>query len=171
MLNRLLVALDGSRESEAVIPHVARLLGGTNAQATLALVIKEPVPVGRSHVVAGGVQVSIGQFENVPFQEQEVVYEGETEDQAIDRVVRERGVYLDEQADRLRQLGVSVDRTVLLGDDVAQTLAEHAARGTFDAIAMATHGREGLSRLFTGSVCGKVVEKAAAPVMIVKATK
>jgi nucleotide-binding universal stress UspA family protein len=135
------------------------------------MVIKEPKPEGRTRLVAGGVQISTGQLENMPFQEQEVVYEGETEDQAIERVMRVRGEYLQKHADRLRGLSIAAERKVLMGDDVAQTLADHAKEGSYDAIAMATHGREGLTRLLTGSVAGKVCEKAGLPVIMVRATK
>lgn len=171
MLNKLLLALDGSPESETIIPYVANLLAKTMCQVTLAIVVKEPRPQGHTRIVAGGVQVATGQLENMPFQEQEVIYEGETEDQAIERVQRLRGEYLQKHVDALRARQVPADRIVLLGDDVPQTLADFGKDGSFDAIAMATHGREGLTRLFTGSVAGKVVEKAGVPVILVRGTK
>ena len=52
----------------------------------------------------------------------------------------------------------------------ARVIAEHAAEGAFDLIAMGTHGRTGLSHLLLGSVAERVVRLAPCPVLTLKGT-
>jgi nucleotide-binding universal stress UspA family protein len=66
----------------------------------------------------------------------------------------------------LREQGLEVrTRVVTEGRPVAAILSE-AEAGHCDLIALATHGRRGLSRLFLGSVADKVVRGAAASVLL-----
>jgi nucleotide-binding universal stress UspA family protein len=62
-------------------------------------------------------------------------------------------------------------RTMLLtpGESVAEVLVEHAERDGYDLIAIATHGRTGLSRWLTGSVAEKVARHARGAVLSVRA--
>ena len=57
------------------------------------------------------------------------------------------------------------NRAVAEGRPAAAILAEAEAQHC-DLIALATHGRRGLSRLFLGSVADKVVRGAAASVLL-----
>ena len=51
--------------------------------------------------------------------------------------------------------------------DPAQAIIKVAASGGHDLIVMGTHGRTGLSHLFTGSVAEKVVRGAPCPVLTI----
>lgn len=51
----------------------------------------------------------------------------------------------------------------------AETIVEVAANAGADLIVMGTHGRRGLSHLLLGSVAGRVVRSASAPVLTVRA--
>ena len=64
-------------------------------------------------------------------------------------------------------LGVGVGTTVLRGQP-AHTIVEHATTGGFDLVVMGTHGRTGVSHMFTGSVAERVVRRAPCPVMTVR---
>ena len=62
---------------------------------------------------------------------------------------------------------VATEVEVLEGDP-ALCITEHAETIEADLIAMATHGRTGLSRFFLGSVTEKVVRSAGCPVLTLK---
>jgi nucleotide-binding universal stress UspA family protein len=75
---------------------------------------------------------------------------------------------LNVQADRVRKAGATVEvRAVPRGSAADVIVAEAAARpGT--VVALATHGRGGLSKLVWGSVTDAVVRRASAPVLVFK---
>jgi universal stress protein A len=57
----------------------------------------------------------------------------------------------------------------LVGEGVAHEQIVRAARGQkADMIVMGTHGRTGMSKLFLGSVAGRVVSAAPCPVLTVR---
>jgi nucleotide-binding universal stress UspA family protein len=74
--------------------------------------------------------------------------------------------YLDGVAGRLRAQGLRVQTRVASQEQAATAILHEAARPGIDLIALATHGRRGLPRLFLGSVADKVVRGAAMPVLV-----
>jgi nucleotide-binding universal stress UspA family protein len=169
MYSRVLVPLDGSALGEAVLQHVARLVKGTNASVTLLTVSPTPERMGKIKVVAGEVDTVAAQFQNLPLQEMHYFNEGETEQQATGRVKEDADSYLAKAAQPLRQAGADVNHDVLVGDEPAEAIADYATEHGFDVIAMATHGREGVSRLIAGSIAEKVLHRAGVPVLLVQA--
>ncbi len=75
--------------------------------------------------------------------------------------------YLQKVQRDLRDLGLMGTVAVLQGDVTSQVIA-YADRQGFDLIAMATHGRTGISHFFLGSVAEKVVRRPPCPVLIVR---
>jgi nucleotide-binding universal stress UspA family protein len=63
-----------------------------------------------------------------------------------------------------------VETEVIEGEDVTKVILDLARREQVDVIAMATHGRTGLSRILAGSVAGTVVRTGEIPVMLVRPT-
>jgi nucleotide-binding universal stress UspA family protein len=84
------------------------------------------------------------------------------------RVVKEGETYLKEIAERLERRGLKQVRWVLWYDEPATAIAEAAKRDGVDLIAMATHGRSGLSRLLLGSVAEAVARAARVPVLLLR---
>jgi len=76
--------------------------------------------------------------------------------------------YLETVARGLRNTGIAVDVAVVQGHNVAKTIARAVTDLRADAIAMATHGRGGLSRLVHGRVAGKVLDSVLMPVLLVR---
>lgn len=76
------------------------------------------------------------------------------------------GVYVQRLQERLAREGVRCQGRVARGDAAEQTLAFVRALRP-DYVAMATHGRSGLSRLVRGSVAERVVRHATSPVLLV----
>jgi nucleotide-binding universal stress UspA family protein len=77
------------------------------------------------------------------------------------------GEYLQRVADRLRRETSNVQIKVVEHGSAADVILAEAADPT-TAIAIATHGRGGITRMIFGSVTDKVVRGAAGPVLIVR---
>jgi nucleotide-binding universal stress UspA family protein len=81
-------------------------------------------------------------------------------------VRKEAEAYLDRVAGRLRARSLSVRTRVAQEDQPAAAILREAAPPRIDAVALETHGRRGLARLFLGSVADKVIRAASVPVLI-----
>lgn len=168
MYNHILATLDGSALSEAVLPQVEKLAAGTSLRVTLLAVAEDPTPISSTPTVNPERLIhATGSLQEAALQEIDIHREGETHGQAIQRVEAELMEYLEEQAARLRQKGIETVCDVAMGDPV-QAIVERAQAGGVDAIAMASHGRTGLSQLLFGSVAAQVIERAGLPVIVVR---
>lgn len=139
---RVLVPLDGSPEAEMVLPAVlqlARPLG-------LEIVLLRVVP-SLTAVVAEGVR-------------RDVV-------QNVERIRQQAEDSLCQIADRWCAEGFRFTTSVRTGDAAAEIVAG-ARESAVDLIAMATHGRSALGRLFFGSVAEAVLHVADVPVFLVR---
>jgi len=76
--------------------------------------------------------------------------------------------YLDEVAGRVNLDGVEVQKQLIIGR-AAESIAEYATKNDVDLIAIATHGRSGVSRWAWGSVADRVLRSACVPVLMVRA--
>jgi nucleotide-binding universal stress UspA family protein len=87
--------------------------------------------------------------------------------QAITRRERERSSsYLDAVAANLAARGVRVRTHVRTGQRPAVAIVAEAEAAHADLIAIETHGRDWLARLFLGSVADQVVRAASVPVLL-----
>jgi nucleotide-binding universal stress UspA family protein len=78
----------------------------------------------------------------------------------------ETEAYLERVAAWVRKQGVQVRARVVVAPHVAEAILEEAAAQASDLIALATHGRSGLTRLLLGSVADKLVRAAASPLLV-----
>ncbi len=76
---------------------------------------------------------------------------------------------LEGDARALREAGFEVSADVRFADAPADGIAAFVADRSGDAVAMATHGRTTLGRLFRGSVAETLVHVIGAPVFLVRA--
>jgi len=141
---KMLVPLDGLQTAEAILPIVERLAGPRDLIVSLLEVI-EPLP---SAVRAESTQL----------------------DDLITLRREEAQGYLAKVADALKAKGLRVEWSLAFGH-AAETIADIAAEKRADLIAMATHGRTGLERLFLGSVAEGVLRRASIPVLLFKANE
>jgi nucleotide-binding universal stress UspA family protein len=84
-----------------------------------------------------------------------------------DRLIQEAWKYLEKIVSRLRKKRVHAYAVVVYGKDAVQ-ICDFARKNRFDLIAMATHGRSGISRWALGSVADKVLSCSAVPVMLIR---
>jgi nucleotide-binding universal stress UspA family protein len=76
--------------------------------------------------------------------------------------------YLGKQADALRTPGSTVRTRVVADGHAADAIVAAADAGAGTLIALATHGRGGLSKLVWGSVTDQVVHRTRRPVLVFK---
>ena len=127
MFKRLIIPLDGSRLSEAVIPTAIYLAQKLNASVTLVHVIERNAPK---------------QVHGEPHLSQVAEAEAYLEE------VRRRfpaGVPVE----------VHVHSTAIV--DVGRSIVEHAREFESDLVLMCTHGRSGLRKMLFGSIAQQVV--------------
>jgi nucleotide-binding universal stress UspA family protein len=136
-LRRVLVPLDGSEFSEQILDAVAPLIAELGARVTL-LHIMSPRPM-----LSSGVR------------ERRTIH---TREQAIG--------YLQDVARRYRENLPDPVLTALEDSQPANVIASLLSVGEYDMVAMATHGRSGLTRLLMGSVAEEVLRHVEKPVLL-----
>lgn len=149
-IRNILVALDGTPTAEHIFEPVATLAKLLGASCTLLRVVPASPPpedakqFGWTH-------------------ERVVPTVGDTE---ADKLRAEAHVYLKRVAASLRDRGIAVQTSIVADAHPAAAILHAAAGGEYDLIALETHGRRGLPRLFLGSVADKVVRGAHVPILI-----
>lgn len=136
----ILVALDLSPSSEAVLAPASELARLTGAPLTLMHMILEPAAVQRPTV--------------------------DPDAPIVTRV--QAGQRLEAIAERLRAQGLSVCTRVASGFNPAWTLREAAAEPQYDVLAVTTHGRGGFHRLWLGSVADQLIRDTTKPILILR---
>jgi nucleotide-binding universal stress UspA family protein len=150
MYERILVALDGSEIAERVLPHVEALAKAFGS--TLILLQATTSPAKLMAELGGEIDLAPNIIDPTEILEEEQ---------------QEVGEYLAQLSARLKTDGWTVQTDEPQGD-AADTIVKRAAELKADLIAMTTHGRSGLGKLFFGSVAESVLHHAACPVLLVR---
>jgi len=163
MYTRILVTLDRSDASEAILREVEHIASGSAPEVVLLTVAEVPDAAAEVPypLVVGGA-VAPGAVIEVP-----PPRTAEDKGQALERARQELTDYLEEKAIVLRHIGARVETEVRFGDPAKEILAEAKARRV-DLIAMATHGRTGLAQVIFGSVAARVLGSGVRPVLLVR---
>ena len=139
-LRRIVVPLDGSALAEQVLPKISMLAKLEGAEITLLFVLKP-------HTAA----------------------QEEVTDSTLpwwDKDIAAAKAYLTGIAARLRRGGFAVGTDIVIGANVAEEIVAFAGRENADLIAIATHGRGGLSRMLRGSVADAVTRGARTSILV-----
>ena len=148
----LLIPLDGTPLAEQILEPAMTLAQLSGAELTLLRVVRPVMtmaqPVG-----------SAGSFGEMAHHMMERV------DGLQEQVKNEAHGYLEQVAERLRGQGLTVATQVAVEEQPGVAIL-HRAQPPIDLIALETHGRRGLSRLFLGSVADKVIRGAPVPVLV-----
>jgi len=143
MAKRILVPLSGRERAEAVLPLVAHAARSAGATMRLLHVARYP-------------QIRTGPYGRV------IAYV----DQETDRLEAESQGYLREVEGRLD--GVAIERRVRFGDPAHEIALEAEAFGA-DLIAMVAPKPRWLGPRLLGKVARRVLRRATAPVMLLRA--
>jgi nucleotide-binding universal stress UspA family protein len=143
MIRSVLVPLDGSPLAEQALPPAAAIARAFRAKLRLVMV-HQPLPAPRSP-------------------EQTRIYV--SAELGLRRAER---VYLRRQAQGLRAENRLAVVTVTLDDAVPEAIARYARATDVGLVAMTTHGRGPLSRLWLGSVADELVRTLAVPILLIR---
>ena len=166
---KMLVLVDGSKSSEAILPVAAEEAKRAGYDVVLAMVFKPAGPAGEwveQHSYSY-YQSDMGTLSGtVQPRHPDEGKQSENAGQAEVAVLLSAVDYLKGMSKAA--FGGKAMVLVEEGDHVAAALAGMARRERPDMIAMATHGQTGLARLALGSVAGAVLKEGIAPVLLVR---
>jgi nucleotide-binding universal stress UspA family protein len=145
MYQTILVPLDGSHRAEKILAYVEELAQPFGAHIFLLQVV-ELSPVG-ALAEAADTMAFVGM---------------------IEEQTRKARTYLAGIQNRLHGKGIHTETLVEYGPAVA-TILEVAERVNADLIAMSSHGRTGLARVFYGSVAIGVLHRVDRPLLLIRA--
>jgi nucleotide-binding universal stress UspA family protein len=141
---RILIALDGSSVAEKVVEPAVSLGRSLDAEYTLLRVVN---PLG----LMGDLPVVLA-----PRMARAIAAQHEGEART----------YLAEIAWWMQDRGLDVKTRVMTAERPGDAIVSEAEREGADFIAMATHGRGGLSRMLMGSVAGQVLHATQTPLLL-----
>ena len=144
-LRRVIVPLDGSDLAETIIDPAVRLGRPFGAEVLLLLVLDRIEDADAAARI---------QADEVPDPANPLTPEQRAEH------------YLDRVARRVAELGGTARTRVVRVGSPADVVLDVAGGDRGTAVAMATHGRSGLTRLLMGSAADAVIRGAAGPVLV-----
>jgi len=147
MYKKILVALDGSKLAECVLPHVQTLVQGCQVRDVVFMRVVEPIK---------------------PVVSSEGTLTPQEAERITESMVSEAEMYLKPLVQGSKYDGAKATGQVKKGP-VAQTLVDYATEHGVDLIVIATHGRSGVSRWVWGSVADRVLRASCVPVLMVRA--
>lgn len=145
MFKSILVPLDGSKRAERILSHVEQLAMQFKSSLMLLRVVEPSLN-------------NLGTY-------------GTSADfylKSLELATQEAQDYLSSMQGELRKMGVST-KTILEKGPVVNVIIAVAAREQVSLVAMASHGRTGLSRAFYGSVAAGVLNRIDRPLLLVRA--
>jgi nucleotide-binding universal stress UspA family protein len=145
-LGNILIPLDGSKQSEKVIPHVKKLASKLKSKVVLLHVIAQPY-----HAYAGMWGVV-----EVPYTSEELKLKEADARKYLEKVKR-----------ALSSKGIPIKTAVRIGD-AAHEIIGLAEELNADIVAMSTHGRSGMDRWEYGSVTDKVLHAGNTPLLLIR---
>lgn len=146
MYRHILVPLDGSALAEQVLPHVRNL--AAHEGTTKITLLRAVPPIFTSSVDYSGMLAA------------------STADEQ-ESLESEARAYLERIAAPFRSEGYTVHVEVSTMP-AAEAILDYAESQRADLIAIATHGRSGISRWVFGSVTQKVIQAAPVPVLVIR---
>jgi nucleotide-binding universal stress UspA family protein len=147
----ILVPLDGSTFSEAILPHAVAVAQATES-ALILLQVLEP----EYEPIFGALGIP------------EMVEEGQLE-RMRDAQLASIHLYLENVARQLQEEGLEIHTKVIEGNHPAAQIVWHAEHDTLLLmIAMTTHGRRGVLHWLFGSVTAEVVQATPSPLLLLR---
>ena len=140
MYRKILVPLDGSKRAEAILPHAEKLARRCNARIDL-------------------VQVVEYKFTDDPL----APYPNMNHEQHLNQA----RTYLTAIQNGLRTQKIETRIHVVDGPVVA-SIINLAHRESVDLIALASHGRGGLARVYYGSVAAGILQRVDRPLLLIR---
>jgi nucleotide-binding universal stress UspA family protein len=147
MYKKILVPLDGSKRAEAIFPHVEELANCFGAKIIFLEVI-EPLKV---YATSHGFMPQL-----------------ELERNKKEILIPKIEAYLANLEGNFREKKIAAQSFIEEGA-VVSMIIKVAERESVDLIAMASHGRTGLSHVFYGSIAAGVLHRIDRPLLLIRA--
>ena len=145
MYDKILVPLDGSKESECIIDHVRIIAKACGTSKVVLMRVIEPFSPGATNYIGEA------NVKNVQQKSREAAEE-----------------YLSYVSESLRNHCDGVENVVVEGTaNIATTILDYIAKNEIDFVAMSTHGESGFARWAVGSVTQRVMQHSPVPLMTV----
>jgi nucleotide-binding universal stress UspA family protein len=144
MYKSILTPLDGSKTAESILKHVEELARRFDAKVVFLQVI-EPTTF-----IAGSETAFYAQYE-----------------EEVEKKKKRAEVYLAAIKGEFREKGIESKVRVVNGPIVDAIIAAAESENA-DLIAIASHGRSGLSRVFYGSVAAGILNRAERPLLLIR---
>ncbi|MCK6628241.1 MAG: universal stress protein [Anaerolineae bacterium] len=142
MYNTILVPLDGSRRAEAILSHVENLALCHGSKVVLLQVVEpKPLLIDGTNAVPDIVEHQ--------------------------HHLKDAEAYLTTRQGEFREKGIEA-RIRLAEGSVVNEIINAAESENAELIAMASHGRTGLARVFYGSVAAGVLHRIDRPLLLVR---
>jgi nucleotide-binding universal stress UspA family protein len=146
MYHKILVPLDGSKRAEKILPHVEELALRFKAKVIFLTVIEyKAVPASEDPYI------------NLSAQE-------------LDQVKKQAETYLSGIRKEFSGKNIESQSGAIYGA-VVEGIINIAALEGVDLIALASHGRGGLARVFYGSVAAGLLHRVDRPLLIIRSRK
>lgn len=146
MYKKILVPLDGSKRAEMILPHVENLASMYQSTVFLLTALEYNFSLGIESAFIKPVE------------------------KEFDLQQEKAESYLNKIAGRLTSKKIAT-KTQLTSCGAISSIIEAAKTYNVDLIAMASHGRGALTRVFYGSVASGVLNRVDRPLLIVRSRK
>ena len=145
MYKSILAPLDGSKQAERILPHVEELALRFGAEVIFIRVVEPLVSTISIHGSSPEMYIDM-----------------------VDDLYNEAKAYLTALKGEFREKGISV-KTIVRKGTVVNNIISVSESEDVDLIAMASHGRTGLERVFYGSVAAGVLHQVDRPLLLIRA--
>jgi len=152
MYKRILVCLDGSDLAEQIVPYAIEQALHFDSEVILIQVFEES-----SKLLIAPPPATGGPVPFIPTVTPEAKH----------KLEEEAKVYLERWAEIIGKRGAKVRYTLEEGSP-AVTILDYCSQHGIDLIAIATHGRSGLSRTLAGSVADEVIRRSHIPILVIR---
>ena len=146
MYHKILVPLDGSKRAARILPHVEALARRYQAKVIFLQVVEYKT-----------VSTIEGAFINLT-------------DQELDQAKKRAETHLKGLQGEFREKKIESKIYVIYGP-VVEGILNIAAQEDVDLIALTSHGRGGLARVFYGSVAAGLLQRVDRPLLIIRSRK
>jgi len=144
-VSEVLILLDGTAASEAIVDHAIEVCRLTSAACTLLhVVVPELLPTGSAPRALADQRATVAEEQT-----------SET--------------YLASRAEQLRTAHVPLTTAIVRHADLAEGVLEYCASHPVSLIALATRGKGGVERAVLGSVTDALLHKTQLPILVVAA--
>lgn len=144
MYRTILVPVDGSKRAEAILPHVEELARRYDAKVVFLQVVE------RTPIIIGPETAYVGQYQ-----------------EELEQRTKDAELYLESIKEKFRERQIEARTRVAYGP-VVEAIIFAAESEDADLIAIASHGRSGLSRVFYGSVAAGMLHRVDRPLLLIR---